>query len=78
MLDKHENVSRINPTELSDYQKCVHKHYGNEVGTVGDYIWMQHNGEFIYIKMDKLVGKSNAQVQQVIIQTIVDQTVEQS
>ena len=38
-LDKHENVSRINPTELSDYQKCVHKHYGNDVGTVGDYIW---------------------------------------
>ena len=36
---------------------------------------MQHNGEFIYIKMDKLVGKSNAQVQQVIIKTIVDQAV---
>ena len=26
--DKHENVTRFNPTELSDYQKCVYEHYG--------------------------------------------------
>ena len=73
--DKHENVSRFNPTELSDYQKCVFKWKGQEVGTIGEHIWMQHNGEFIYIKMDKLVGKSNAQVEQVIIKTVVDQAV---
>ena len=69
--DKHENVSRFNPTELSDYQKCVFKWKGQEVGTVGQHIWMQHNGEFIYIKMDKLVGKSNAQIETVVINTII-------
>ena len=70
-LDKHENVSRFNPTELSDYQKCVHEHYGNETGVVGKYIWMQHNGDYIYIPIADLAGKSEEAMVEVIVERIV-------
>ena len=34
--EKHENVSRFNPTELSDYQKCVFEWTSEKKsGTVG-------------------------------------------
>ena len=70
-LDKHENVTRFNPTELSDYQKCVHEHYGNEVGTVGKYLWINHEGAYTYIPMKELAGKSEAAVIETVIEYVI-------
>ena len=73
--EKHENISRFNPTELSDYQKCVFEWTGQEIGTVGDYIWMQHNGDFIHIHKDKLIGASNEEVREEIFKATLGQEI---
>ena len=73
--EKHENVSRVNPTELSDYQKCVYAWKGQEIGTVGNYIWMQHNGDFIHIHKDKLIGKSQEDVRDEIFKAAIGQEI---
>ena len=70
--EKHENVSRFNPTELSEYQKCVFEWTGQEIGTIGHYIWMQHNGDYIYVPIADLQGKSRAKQERVIVKTIVE------
>ena len=44
--EKHENVTRFNPTELSDYQKCVYEHYGRTSGQHGSFVWFAVDGEF--------------------------------
>ena len=48
--DKHENVTRFNPTELSDYQKCVFEHYGKTSGEMGSFVWFAIDGEYYHIQ----------------------------
>ena len=43
--DKHEKVTRFNPTTLSDYQKCVYDHYGKTSGVAGKFVWFAIDGE---------------------------------
>ena len=70
-LDKHENVSRINPTELSDYQKCVHKFYGNTAGTVGTgTVWFYANGEFHHVSKDDVLNATGDDLEHLIVKTI--------
>ena len=42
---------------------------------VGDYIWMQHNGDFIHIHKDKLIGASNEEIREEIFIATVGQAI---
>ena len=48
--------SRINPTELSDYQKCYLSQYHGETnsGSLGDLLWVRIDGEYFSVSKRKL------------------------
>ena len=73
--DKHENVSRINPTELSDYQKCVFDYYGKTSGVHGNFLWFSLNGEFYHIQKDDIIDTTPDGIQRLIVKTILEDDV---
>ena len=48
--------SRINPTELSDYQKCYLSQYHGETdsGALGDLLWIRIEGEYFSLSKREL------------------------
>ena len=48
--------SRVNPTELSDYQKCVlGVNYGEtDSGVLGDLLWVRVDGEYYSVSKREL------------------------
>ena len=48
--------SRINPTELSDYQECIlATHYGEtDSGNLGDILWVRIEGEYFSVSKREL------------------------
>ena len=76
--DKHENVSRFNPTDLSDYQKCVFEWNGTTSGIVGDYVWFNGGGEYFYIHKNQIMGKTHAGIEKVVEGVVLRQLLEQA
>ena len=48
--------SRINPTKLSDYQKCILSvHYGEtDSGSLGSLLWIRIEGEYFSVSKNSL------------------------
>ena len=74
--DHFENVSRFNPTDLSDYQMCVHTVHGHEAGTVGKHLWVQIDGQFFTVGLDELKGKNQNDMLDVVNKSIAEQVLE--
>lgn len=69
--DKYENESRFNPTELSDFQKCVFAWNGTESGTVGSNFWFIANGEYFYMPLANLQGLTRDTIRERMVSMIV-------
>ena len=64
--DVHENISRFNPTELSDFQKCVAIEFDHDSGVVGKNVWVRIGEQFSYTPIADLRGKSRDEAATII------------
>ena len=70
--DKHENVTRFNPTELSDYQKCVHEFYGRTSGAHAGFVWFAVDGKFYHIDKDEILNATGSDIEHLVVKTILE------
>lgn len=69
--DHFENVSRFNPTDLSDFQKCVYMSNGTTSGVHGSFFWAEVGGEHYYLPVKDIAGKSKQKIEEMMIDLII-------
>ena len=70
--EKHENVSRFNPTELSDYQKCVYAWKGQTSGQHGNFVWFAVGDTFYEIQKTEILNTTGNDFEHLIVKTILE------
>ena len=69
--DHFDNVSRFNPTDLSDYQQCFHITNDNHSGLVGNNLWVRDGNNFVYIAKSQYAGRSQEAIKEIIVKEII-------